>query len=301
VPVIAATEALERQLQVVRILRQEIGRFNAAGTNAQRRTAAVDDAHQYANDIALLGVSKPMYWTRETARAVFAMSATFDLASITADRHLLFCDMAFCWFENPQLSISLLTGEVVPVTAVSWSFAASPEKRVPTMRVVAYASLHGVGPQPVAWTHVDDGSPLDSFPRLEGAGLSDAKHASWIDQSTQLFQFVVCAGAFLRQRIATAESVRADRHARKRIAAAGWTGDPLISIIHLRERERRESLEADAGGREYQWQWMVRAHSRQQWYPSIEKHLPILVGPYIKGPEDKPLKPRTTPVFLVNR
>jgi len=46
---------------------------------------------------------------------------------------------------------------------------------------------------------------------------------------------------------------------------------------------------------------MVRAHTRQQWYPSLSKHLPTLIGPYIKGPEDKPLKPRTTPVFLVNR
>lgn len=37
------------------------------------------------------------------------------------------------------------------------------------------------------------------------------------------------------------------------------------------------------------------------WYPSLKKHLPTLIGPYIKGPEDKPLKPRTTPVFMVNR
>jgi hypothetical protein len=242
-----------------------------------------------------------MYWTAETAQAVAAVAASFDLAAITADRHLLFCDMAFCWFEHPQFRITLLSGDDVPVTAVSWSFAASRAKQVPTIRVVAYAILHGIGPQPVAWTHVDDGKPLNSFPQLETVGLKAAQREKWIEQSTQLFQFVVSAGAFLRQRIAETESVRADRHARKRIAAAGWTGDPLVSIVHLRERERRESPDGESGIRVYQWQWMVRAHARQQWYPSIDKHLPILIGPYIKGPEDKPLKSRTTPVFLVDR
>jgi hypothetical protein len=36
---------------------------------------------------------------------------------MTADRHLLFCDMAFCWFEHPHLRISLLGGNDVEVTA----------------------------------------------------------------------------------------------------------------------------------------------------------------------------------------
>jgi hypothetical protein len=78
-----------------------------------------------------------------------------------------------------------------------------------------------------------------------------------------------------------------------------------VSIIRLREREHRDPQTDVAselqGGRHFQWQWMVRAHTRQQFYPSLGKRLPILIGPYIKGPEGKPLKPRTVPIVVVNR
>ncbi len=34
---------------------------------------------------------------------------------------------------------------------------------------------------------------------------------------------------------------------------------------------------------------VVRMHKVRQWYPSIQQHKVIYRGPYVKGPEDKPL------------
>jgi hypothetical protein len=43
---------------------------------------------------------------------------------------------------------------------------------------------------------------------------------------------------------------------------------------------------------EWSHQWLVCGHHRNQYYPSTQEHKLIWVSPYIKGPEDKPLKPR---------
>lgn len=38
--------------------------------------------------------------------------------------------------------------------------------------------------------------------------------------------------------------------------------------------------------------WVVKMHARRQWYPSKGRHEVIFVGPYVKGPEGKPMKER---------
>jgi hypothetical protein len=43
----------------------------------------------------------------------------------------------------------------------------------------------------------------------------------------------------------------------------------------------------------WQHQWVVRGHWRNQWFPAHETHRQIWISPYVKGPEDKPLKPVT--------
>jgi hypothetical protein len=35
--------------------------------------------------------------------------------------------------------------------------------------------------------------------------------------------------------------------------------------------------------------WVVRMHKVRQWYPSEQRHKVIYRGPYLKGPDDKPL------------
>jgi hypothetical protein len=60
-----------------------------------------------------------------------------------------------------------------------------------------------------------------------------------------------------------------------------------VRIVRL-----RRAASAGGGGqrgRDWQHRWVVRMHRVHQWYPSQQRHKVIYRGPYIKGPDDKPL------------
>jgi len=79
------------------------------------------------------------------------------------------------------------------------------------------------------------------------------------------------------------------RQARRQRKRMGMTPD--VTVIRLR-RPRTDNRPDDAEGADVDWrnQWVVRGHWRRQWYPSIKMHRQIWISPYVKGPEDKPLK-----------
>lgn len=115
----------------------------------------------------------------------------------------------------------------------------------------------------------------------------------------RLFAALMC---FLGQRIFVTSTERAERHARRRLEAQGWTHEPLIRVVQLRRTER-SGYQSHEGTEPVDWscQWVVRGHWRQQWFPSKKANAPIWITPYVKGPEDKPLKAPRTTVFAVVR
>lgn len=70
------------------------------------------------------------------------------------------------------------------------------------------------------------------------------------------------------------------------------------SVVVLRRKVGTPQLSGEGEGREYSSRWWVSGHIRAQWYPSLKAHKLIFIAPYIKGPEDKPLKERT---YVVTR
>jgi len=224
---VPAIEALERQLQTIRTLKTSIATVNATPGGMKRvQPQVLHEAHQWANDASLLQAARPMFWTRETTNAVVAMAPTFDLPSIVCERELLYCDLAFCWFETAPMSVTLKSGGAVPIQALTWAFAMNAVDQTPMMTITAYTLRNGV-PSPMTWTSVVNGLPLDQFERPRNGPFTEEQLRAWSEQCTTLFQFVACAGAFLRQKIAAVNEARADRHARKRIVAAGWAHDLL--------------------------------------------------------------------------
>jgi len=87
------------------------------------------------------------------------------------------------------------------------------------------------------------------------------------------------------QTLASDEVAKYDRAARRRIERRGQEPPP-VRVISLR---RHASTPGDGDGREYQHQWIVKGHWRQQWYPSRGVHRPVWIAPHIKGPEGAPL------------
>lgn len=64
-----------------------------------------------------------------------------------------------------------------------------------------------------------------------------------------------------------------------------------VSVVTLRRQRHPDAFDHEAGEVDWRWQWVVRGHWRNQYYPSIKEHRQIWINPHMKGPEDRPIKP----------
>jgi hypothetical protein len=66
---------------------------------------------------------------------------------------------------------------------------------------------------------------------------------------------------------------------------------PKINVVQLRRRRETpaSSEPGTIGNVDWSHRWIVSPHWRDQWYPSLNCHKPILIAEYIKGPEHLPL------------
>lgn len=97
--------------------------------------------------------------------------------------------------------------------------------------------------------------------------------------------------AFLESPYIPKRVERPDRAARRRLSIT--KGQDSVTFVDLRSSETAPSHDDPATGLEptrWNWRWFVRGHWRNQWFPSTQSHKLIYVPPYVKGPEDKPLK-----------
>lgn len=79
------------------------------------------------------------------------------------------------------------------------------------------------------------------------------------------------------------------------------TIEPVVRAVTLRRLRTEHPGLSMQQQVEWTQRWVVSAHWRQQWYPTLQDHRPVLIQPYVKGPEDKPLKPPRAKVFAVVR
>jgi hypothetical protein len=119
-------------------------------------------------------------------------------------------------------------------------------------------------------------------------------------------RFVASCLSFMEQRITIPVSRPTSRATRRRLERKhdGFQPAAEVQVIELRRRERYHQEHADQGGREPpEWhvQWLVSGHWRRHWYPRAKAHKPRYIAPYIKGPQDKPLKTPTSQLFVVKR
>lgn len=71
-----------------------------------------------------------------------------------------------------------------------------------------------------------------------------------------------------------------------------------VHFVRLRPSASAAVSGTSAPGTEWKVRWIVRGHLRAQWYPSTRSHRLIWIAPYVKGPEDAPMK---TPAYAVVR
>ncbi len=119
----------------------------------------------------------------------------------------------------------------------------------------------------------------------------DAEYVSGdpIDDVDDLFavKFLYAFWRLCEQRITDLQPAPAGRAAGLAAQRAGVS--PEVRVVQLRQAERERTGNGESGGRQWQHKWIVKMHKVRQWYPSEQRHKVIYRGPYVKGPDDKPL------------
>ena len=118
----------------------------------------------------------------------------------------------------------------------------------------------------------------DSIP--VGSPLSES---DWMMGRTYVTMLLLMA-----QKIAAKTYHVGDRATRRRIERKDRVVQP-VTMIRLRRQYVKPPEGHEGEHREYSHRFIVSAHWREQWYPSLGEHRTIPIAAYVKGPEDKPL------------
>lgn len=128
----------------------------------------------------------------------------------------------------------------------------------------------------------------------------DAKYIPGRD-ADQLHEvrWVYTAFYLMAQRLSMTVRHDTDRATRRRNERERTPVDPYLKVITLRRME--EDRPKGTRDVDWQWQWTVTGHWRNQYMPSSGEHKHVWIESYIKGPEDKPLKSIPTKIFIAGR
>lgn len=121
-----------------------------------------------------------------------------------------------------------------------------------------------------------------------------------------LSQFFLAAAVWIQQEIVEAVPQHIERHLAKRIQRERkLAARPTIRIIALRKRRLIENAPTNSptnSDRHWTCQWVVSGHWRNQPYgPGRSLRKLTYVNPYVKGPEEMPLREVRPKVFAVMR
>ena len=101
--------------------------------------------------------------------------------------------------------------------------------------------------------------------------------------------FVISLFAFMNQPFSTAESRRLPRAQRRSLQREAGLEDPQVKVITLRRTQHTKG-QSNGGSTAWACRWFVKGHWRSQYYARTQQNRPLWIMPYMKGPEDKPLK-----------
>lgn len=282
-------EALERQIETLAFLR-DAGGYTPVGYDAPRASAL------RAYLAPVLERAEPFWLGPSVLPLVLAgADALPDDADGLMSREVFPVPCGWVWLaaEVPVMVADRLEQNGhAPLRAFAWSteaeyvlfefFAFARTSRGPRL---APTEL-GLYPYP--------GGPSIT-PRLGGAPPPEP--APLAPTARFAFSFLL----FVRQRLLRTRPAPIDRAARRRVDRLAPGHQPIVRVVELRRRVAE--VRGDHGHEDIAWtcRWLVRGHWRRQWCPTIRAHKPIWITPYVKGPEDKPLKPARATVFAVVR
>ena len=163
------------------------------------------------------------------------------------------------------------------------------------------------GPGFGMWSYfvVNPGSVvLERIHRFEKNSINSVESAQYdegrVTDVLHEIRWIYTAMHLMSQKLAATNTQQAQRPARRRMQKAKAPFVPIVKVITLRRLEQKGT---PGPGREVDWQyqWPVSQHWRNQYYPSTGEHRWVWIEEYVKGPPDKPFKPPQLKIFKAER
>jgi hypothetical protein len=143
------------------------------------------------------------------------------------------------------------------------------------------------------WVFGEDWSKHEDAARqAAGEILGEEAPEDWVSSMAYMSRFMFTMWKLIQMPIAVRGVDRPDRASARRMERSGvLLKEQEVRVVTLRKTRphKTDSEEGDQDAVEWSHRWLVDSHWRWQWYPSRNRHEQILISPYIKGPEDKPL------------
>ena len=277
-----AADALQCQLDAISTVdtlrRASLYRSYPSWVRDERN--GVDDLYQFTT-------APLFFWTARVAEVVEQASRSYPLQE---EAFLPRLPRAFCVFERPTLWM-VIDGVRAGLSALSWTTGIDESSGVLKLRV---RGLVWVGQRCTVCFSIEVTNPR-RIPNPDADATFD-------QEALSVYRWICSASMFLEQRIIQNAPVPIGRHVAHR--ASKLNVAPTCNVVQMRRLDRRRPdglVQDDTAPIEWQCQWLVRGHWRQQFYPSAGRHVPRWIAPYIKGPDDKPMKPPQRTVFAVKR
>lgn len=114
-------------------------------------------------------------------------------------------------------------------------------------------------------------------------------------------RWIYTAFHLMAQKLAIHVEHEASREVRRRAEREKRTLVPKFKVVTLRRLELEREKSANPKAVDWEWQWVVRGHWRDHWFPSEKVHKKVFIEAFMKGPEGKPIKPLTQKIFVAKR
>lgn len=299
-----AIEVLEKHLDLIEFWDSETGVVFADGwlKMAQDDDAMMDfdegwDAEILAKTESLKLDASETYWVSTDMMKVME-SASLTIPDSIINEWDLPSKSGFVWFEEPLFTQDS-RGQMINTRVFTWAPARMWEndEEIRGVWITAYsdrdvvdeATLNNPEHSRLFQIHIS------SFPQLliwHASSFPFGK--TWVSQVTErpgIFSMLRTFWSFVQQEIPVDSRVGMDRGTRRRIQRRNLTPpQEQVRVIALRKkRYQNRPVDNEEPDFEYSHRFMVAGHWRNQWYPKENRHKPVYINTYVKGPEDKPL------------
>lgn len=251
---------------------------------------------QHIIEMAPLLNGECFYWSRDIIDLITVAANSLPDSWFLMKQHMPATSGFFWLAKEPQIGYKGIRGYGWTLLTAKGDVGSihipKQDGSIPDFNLVALITFvdNPDFPQPIpCLSHIDVGQSLSDW-RLRTSDYAVSINADPSDFVNDYYSLRLFASmlSFIQQRILVTSRHIPSRATRKRAESSSRNADAEINVIKLR-RVVYHAHKGEGVPIEWNCQWVVSGHWRDQWYPSMRRNEPIWIRPYIKGPEDKPL------------